>query len=86
MEEQSAFCWFSVVSLVIFRIIKELLNVMYVLTQIGHSVLRRICLYYIPYGYGDRLFDVGRGSFLKYTEIVNISSARKPVRKLVSLL
>jgi hypothetical protein len=66
---------------------------MYVLTQIGHSVLWRICLYYIPYEYGYWKFGVGRGggrgkllSFLKDTEIVNIFSARKPVMKFVPLL
>ena len=67
---------------------------MYVLTQIGHSVLRRICLYYIPYEYGDRLFGVWRGGgrrgkllrFLKHTEIVNISSTRKPVMRFVPVL
>lgn len=66
---------------------------MYVLTQIGHSVLRRICLYYIQYEYGDRMFGVGGGgrrgkllSFLKDTEIVITSSALKPVMKFISLL
>lgn len=67
---------------------------MYALTHIGHSVLRRICLYYIPYEYGDRMFGVCGGggrlgkllSFLKDTEIVNIFSARKSVMKFVPLL